>query len=54
MTGKHGAQAALYVPVGTVVYDGNDLLADLNQPDSEIVVARGGRGAKATLTLSRP
>ena len=48
MTGKHGAQAALYVPVGTVVYDAdsNDLLADLNQPDSEIVVARGGRGGK--------
>ena len=48
MTGKHGAQAALYVPVGTVVYDAdsNDLLADLNQPDSEIVVAKGGRGGK--------
>ena len=47
-TGKHGSEAALYVPVGTVVYDADDgeLLADLDDANAEIIVAKGGRGGK--------
>lgn len=43
-TGKSGADAIVYVPVGTLVYDQDtdELLGDLHQPGQRICVAQGG------------
>lgn len=45
-SGAHGADLYLDVPAGTVVYDAEteDLLADLESPGEEVLVAHGGRG----------
>jgi GTP-binding protein len=49
--GRSGADLVLAVPVGTVISyksqigDGS-LIADLEQPDQSVVVAKGGRGGK--------
>ena len=56
---KHGASgqdAELRVPVGTQVFDGGQLLADLAHPGARVVVARGGapgRGNKRFATPTR-
>jgi len=42
--GKAGENVRILVPVGTVVALDGELLADLSQPDDEVMVARGGRG----------
>ena len=48
--GKKGEDMVLHLPVGTLVFaegpDGEELLADLSDPDAEVLVARGGRGGK--------
>ena len=48
--GKKGENLVLHLPVGTLVFaegpDGEELLADLSDPDAEVLVARGGRGGK--------
>lgn len=48
--GKKGADLVIGLPVGTLVYaeglDGEYLLADLSEPDSLVLAARGGRGGK--------
>jgi len=48
MSGKDGETERLRVPVGTVVYDADngEMLSDLDGPEAEVVVARGGRGGK--------
>ncbi len=48
---KHGAggdDAVVTVPVGTMIWnrESGDLIADLDHPDSRLVVAEGGRGGK--------
>lgn len=47
-TGADGESLRLRVPVGTQIFDAQDgkLLADLDAPGSQVVVARGGRGGK--------
>lgn len=44
--GKKGLDVHVPVPPGTLVYDDatGDLIADLNEPAAEVMVARGGRG----------
>jgi len=42
--GKAGENIRILVPLGTVVNLDGELLADLSQPDDEVMVARGGRG----------
>ena len=51
-TGHNGAELALEVPVGTMVFDASDpggslqLVADLATPGHRALVARGGRGGR--------
>ena len=47
-TGRRGEDLVLAVPLGTVVSDADTgaLLADLDQPAAEVVVAAGGRGGR--------
>lgn len=44
--GKSGGHLIIDVPAGTVVWDDEtgEVLADMTEPDEEVVVARGGRG----------
>lgn len=48
--GKKGSNLVLGLPVGTLVFEETDLgprlLADLSEPDSIVLAARGGRGGK--------
>jgi GTPase len=46
---KHGADGEtveVRVPVGTQVFEGDDLSADLAHPHARVVLARGGRGGR--------
>jgi GTP-binding protein len=45
-TGKSGADVVVRVPVGTLIkdLDSETLVADLDEPGREIVIARGGKG----------
>ena len=45
-TGRGGDDVRIRVPLGTLVYDGGtgELIGDLTEPESELLVARGGRG----------
>jgi GTP-binding protein len=46
---KHGATGedeVVRVPVGTQVFEGDDLVADLAHPGASVVLARGGRGGR--------
>ncbi|NOY65498.1 MAG: GTPase ObgE [Nitrospirae bacterium] len=46
MHGKDGEDLIIRVPVGTVVKDAltEEIIADLDQPGSRVIVARGGKG----------
>ncbi|MBK8944964.1 MAG: GTPase ObgE [Ignavibacteriae bacterium] len=46
--GKGGSDLIIKVPKGTLIIDKNEekILADLNEDNSEIVIAKGGRGGK--------
>ena len=57
--GPDGADAELHVPVGTQVFDGELLVADLARPGARVVAARGGAGGRgnarfATATRQTP
>ena len=61
MTGKDGTALVVRVPVGTVVRDleTGTVIADLNEPDKQRVVLRGGNGGRgnarfATATRQAP
>src|SRR3954463_16095645 len=46
---KHGADGGdieVRVPVGTQVFQGDDLIADLAHPHARLVLGRGGRGGR--------
>jgi GTP-binding protein len=46
---KHGANGEtvfLRVPVGTQIFEDEDLVADLAHPEASVVLARGGRGGR--------
>jgi GTP-binding protein len=42
--GKSGTDQIIKVPVGTIVSEGGQVLADLNQLARQVMVARGGKG----------
>lgn len=57
--GKNGADLTLIVPPGTIVRDGDTILADLVHDGDEAIVAKGGRGGLgnthfATSTFQAP
>ncbi len=57
--GKDGEDLYIYVPVGTLVYEILDdgtkrFLADLNENDKKIMVARGGKGGRGNIHFKSP
>src|SRR5215207_4104962 len=44
--GAHGTDVEVRVPVGTQVFHGDDVVADLAHPHARLVAARGGRGGR--------
>ncbi|MDR0957141.1 MAG: GTPase ObgE [Candidatus Nomurabacteria bacterium] len=42
--GRNGADLRVKVPVGTTITRDGEVLADLNEPDQEFIVAKGGDG----------
>jgi GTP-binding protein len=51
-TGEHGKDVILEVPLGTQVYDGAGLIADLSEPGESCVVARGGEGGRGNASFA--
>ena len=53
MYGRKGEDLVLHLPVGTMIYavvDGQEeLVADLSEADTQVVIARGGRGGKGNI-----
>jgi GTPase len=45
-TGHDGDTVVVHVPPGTVIREGGTLLADLDRPGSQVVLAEGGRGGR--------
>ena len=42
--GKAGEDKTVYVPTGTIVHEGHEVLADLTVNGSSVIIAHGGRG----------
>jgi GTP-binding protein len=51
-TGEKGGDVVIDVPVGTLVYDENGLLADLLKPGQEFVAAKGGSGGRGNASFA--
>jgi len=52
--GKDGKDLVLMVPVGTLVYEGDKLIADLDCEGKEVIVARGGEGGRGNVHFVTP
>jgi GTP-binding protein len=52
--GARGEDAVLDVPVGTQVFEGDELIADLARPGARIVVAEGGLGGRGNKHFAGP
>ncbi len=50
--GKHGEDLILKVPIGTLVYEGENLIADLTEDGQEVIVAKGGLGGKGNANFA--
>jgi GTP-binding protein len=48
MSGRYGNDLLLYIPPGTVLFDGEtgELIGDLTEPGQRLVVCKGGRGGR--------
>ncbi len=52
--GKAGKDLVLMVPVGTLVYEGDKLIADLDSEGKEVIVAKGGEGGRGNVHFVTP
>jgi len=52
--GKDGKDLVLMVPVGTLVYEGDKLIADLDSEGKEVIVAKGGQGGRGNTHFATP
>src|SRR5205807_4621253 len=52
--GARGEDAVLAVPVGTQVFEGDELVADLAHPGARITVAEGGAGGRGNNRFAGP
>lgn len=54
--GRNGADRVIRIPLGTLVRDAEtgDLIADIDAPSSDVVVARGGKGGKGNGRFATP
>src|SRR3954468_4992829 len=56
MYGKGGKDLFIHVPPGTLIFDRDEgiLLADLDRPGKEVVIARGGKGGRGNWHFKTP
>jgi GTP-binding protein len=52
--GARGEDAVLAVPVGTQIFEGDELVADLAHPGARITVAEGGAGGRGNKRFAGP
>ncbi len=52
--GARGEDVVLGVPIGTQVFQGEELVADLARPDARVVVAEGGAGGRGNKHFAGP
>ena len=55
MAGPNGRDLLIRVPPGTLIYDTEHgiLLADLDAPDKQVIVAKGGKGGRGNWHFAR-
>jgi len=49
--GAKSEDKTVYVPVGTIVRDGDRIIADLSEPGQRFLAARGGRGGRGNVAF---
>lgn len=54
-TGKNGEDLIIFVPAGTIIKDEDgEIVADLNEENSKIIILKGGRGGKGNARFATP